>query len=215
MVSRNIFRVFPPSENFEFDPEEDEPTLEVSWPHLQLIYELFLRFLESPDFFGKKYIDQRFVLKLLDLFDSKNPRERDFLKTFLHRIYGNLLELRAFIRNVFENKINNSKWIQYIDQYCSIFALEIEQKSTTLIGSIQFFKDFRILIQKLHNFNNSHWFHSILQRFSSFDPKIKQKSTTLIGSIQFFKDFRILIQKLFASNIFKLSSNFMSVIKTY
>lgn len=36
MVSRNIFRVLPPSDNSEFDPEEDEPTLEVSWPHLQV-----------------------------------------------------------------------------------------------------------------------------------------------------------------------------------
>ncbi|CAK5027735.1 unnamed protein product [Meloidogyne enterolobii] len=101
MVSRNIFRVLPPSDNSEFDPEEDEPTLEVSWPHLQLVYELFLRFLESPDFqatLGKKYIDQRFVLQLLELFDSEDPRERDFLKTILHRIYGKFLGLRAFIR---------------------------------------------------------------------------------------------------------------------
>uniref|UniRef100_A0A8R1ESC1 Uncharacterized protein n=1 Tax=Caenorhabditis japonica TaxID=281687 RepID=A0A8R1ESC1_CAEJA len=100
MVGKNIFRVLPPSENCEFDPEEDEPTLEASWPHLQLVYELFLRFLESPDFqasIGKEYIDQRFVLKLLDLFDSEDPRERDFLKTVLHRIYGKFLGLRAFI----------------------------------------------------------------------------------------------------------------------
>ncbi|XP_030286155.1 serine/threonine-protein phosphatase 2A 56 kDa regulatory subunit epsilon isoform [Sparus aurata] len=36
MISVNIFRTLPPSENPEFDPEEDEPTLEASWPHLQL-----------------------------------------------------------------------------------------------------------------------------------------------------------------------------------
>lgn len=106
MVSKNIFRVLPPSDNSEFDPEEDEPTLEVSWPHLQLVYELFLRFLESPDFqaaTGKKFIDQRFVLNLLDLFDSEDPRERDFLKTVLHRIYGKFLGLRAFIRKQINN----------------------------------------------------------------------------------------------------------------
>jgi hypothetical protein len=28
------------------------------------------------------------VLKLLELFDSEDPRERDYLKTILHRIYG-------------------------------------------------------------------------------------------------------------------------------
>ncbi|KHJ43289.1 protein phosphatase 2A regulatory B subunit [Trichuris suis] len=66
-----------------------------------LVYEFFLRFLESPDFqpaIGKRYIDQRFVLKLLELFDSDDPRERDSLKTVLHRIYGKILGLRAFIR---------------------------------------------------------------------------------------------------------------------
>lgn len=66
-VSANLFRTLPPSENPDFDPEEDDPTLEASWPHLQLVYEVFLRFLESSDFqpaIGKKVIDQKFVLQV-------------------------------------------------------------------------------------------------------------------------------------------------------
>lgn len=169
-----MFRTLPPSSNptgAEFDPEEDEPTLEAAWPHLQvcrhtlthslththteggliccfkvlhlvlvslqLVYEFFLRFLESPDFqpnVAKKYIDQKFVMQvmfsrlkkkkkslllgnrvplcssllstaaqLLDLFDSEDPRERDFLKTTLHRIYGKFLGLRAYIRKQINN----------------------------------------------------------------------------------------------------------------
>ncbi|XP_055879960.1 serine/threonine-protein phosphatase 2A 56 kDa regulatory subunit gamma isoform-like isoform X2 [Biomphalaria glabrata] len=107
--SGNLFRTLPPSSNpsgAEFDPEEDEPTLEAAWPHLQLVYEFFLRFLESPDFqpnTAKRYIDQKFVLQLLDLFDSEDPRERDFLKTILHRIYGKFLGLRAYIRKHINN----------------------------------------------------------------------------------------------------------------
>uniref|UniRef100_A0A8C8M5Y8 Serine/threonine protein phosphatase 2A regulatory subunit n=1 Tax=Oncorhynchus tshawytscha TaxID=74940 RepID=A0A8C8M5Y8_ONCTS len=106
MFSINLFRTLPPSSNptgAEFDPEEDEPTLEAAWPHLQLVYEFFLRFLESPDFqpnVAKKYIDQKF---LLELFDSEDPRERDFLKTILHRIYGKFLGLRAYIRRQINN----------------------------------------------------------------------------------------------------------------
>lgn len=106
MIACNLFRTLPPSENPDFDPEEDDPTLEASWPHLQLVYEFFLRFLESPDFqptIGKKVIDQKFVLQLLELFDSEDPRERDFLKTVLHRIYGKFLGLRAFIRKQINN----------------------------------------------------------------------------------------------------------------
>ena len=64
MFAVNLFRTLPPPANptgAEFDPEEDEPTLEAAWPHLQLVYEFFLRCLESPDFtpsLVKKYIDQ-------------------------------------------------------------------------------------------------------------------------------------------------------------
>lgn len=35
-----MFRTLPPSSNptgAEFDPEEDEPTLEAAWPHLQVL----------------------------------------------------------------------------------------------------------------------------------------------------------------------------------
>ena len=154
--------------------------MEAAWPHLQLVYEFFLRFLESPDFqpnTAKRYIDQAFVLQvcilfiylsqllssskvtfvvqescrrmcrpvllscpfqteraqysscncfvgfvffsaledqivivlfvcffqLLELFDSEDPRERDFLKTILHRIYGKFLGLRAYIRKQINN----------------------------------------------------------------------------------------------------------------
>ena len=66
----NLFRTLPPSSNpsgAEFDPEEDEPTLEAAWPHLQLVYEFLLRFLESADFqanVAKRHIDQKFVLQV-------------------------------------------------------------------------------------------------------------------------------------------------------
>ncbi|KAK4997492.1 serine/threonine-protein phosphatase 2A 56 kDa regulatory subunit delta isoform [Elasticomyces elasticus] len=104
MFSKNLFRPIPPPMNPQgeaYDPEEDEPVLEVAWPHIQVVYEFFLRFIESQDFntnFAKQYIDHHFVLQLLELFDSEDPRERDFLKTTLHRIYGKFLNLRSYIR---------------------------------------------------------------------------------------------------------------------
>lgn len=66
-VACNLFRTLGPSENTDYDPDEDEPTLEAGWPHLQLVYEVFLRFLESPDFqpsLAKKYIDQKFIMEV-------------------------------------------------------------------------------------------------------------------------------------------------------
>ena len=94
MFMANAFRVLPPPSRIngaDFDPEEDDPILEPSWPHLQLVYDLFGIFLDSPSFqpsFAKKFMDQSFVVRLLDLFESEDPRERDLLKTILHRVYG-------------------------------------------------------------------------------------------------------------------------------
>ena len=177
MFSVNSFRTLGPTGNpsgAEFDPEEDEPTLEVSiglnyffhhcrwfesstriknykklkdhtyiflpnplfqaaWPHLQLIYEFFLRFLESADFqptIAKRFIDQKFVLQLLELFDSEDPRERDFLKTTLHRIYGKFLGLRAYIRK----QINN---IFYKVSCGYGLASEVTSKKTGLLTGRQ------------------------------------------------------------------------------
>ena len=45
-----------------------------------------------------RYLDKSFVKKYLDLFDSEDPRERDYLKTILHRIYGKFLPLRESIK---------------------------------------------------------------------------------------------------------------------
>ncbi|KAI5812061.1 phosphatase 2A regulatory B subunit-domain-containing protein [Pyronema omphalodes] len=109
MFAKNLFRPIPPPVNpvgDAFDPEEDEPVLEVAWPHIQTVYEFFLRFIESQDFntnIAKQHIDHQFVLQLLELFDSEDPRERDFLKTTLHRIYGKFLNLRSYIRRSINN----------------------------------------------------------------------------------------------------------------
>ncbi|KAL3241205.1 protein phosphatase 2A regulatory subunit RTS1 [Nakaseomyces bracarensis] len=109
MFKINLFRPIPPPVNPVgdiYDPDEDEPVNELAWPHMQLVYEFFLRFVESPDFnhqIAKQYIDQDFILKLLELFDSEDIRERDCLKTTLHRIYGKFLSLRSFIRRSINN----------------------------------------------------------------------------------------------------------------
>ncbi|KAJ1396009.1 protein phosphatase 2A regulatory B subunit, partial [Ochromonadaceae sp. CCMP2298] len=42
MVKVNLLRTLPPQTD-DFDPEEDEPAMEAMWPHLQVVYEFFLR----------------------------------------------------------------------------------------------------------------------------------------------------------------------------
>ncbi|KAJ4837320.1 hypothetical protein Tsubulata_048510 [Turnera subulata] len=99
MVSTNLFRTRTPQprENKVVDGvdlEEEEPLMDAAWPHLQIVYEFFLRFVASPETdakLAKKFIDQPFIIKLLELFDSEDPREREYLKTILHRIYGKFM----------------------------------------------------------------------------------------------------------------------------
>ena len=109
MVQINLFRPLPPS-TFEltgvYNPEEDEPSSEPSWVHLQVLYEFLLRLATSTETDAKlmdKYFTRKFILQLLELFDSEDPRERDYLKTILHRIYGNFMSLRPFIRRAINN----------------------------------------------------------------------------------------------------------------
>lgn len=106
MISVNIFRCLPPTSHENSgaesgDPDEDEMFLDPSWTHLQIVYELLLRYVISPDMdtkVSKRYLDHSFVLKLLNLFDSEDPREREYLKTILHRIYGKFMVHRPYIR---------------------------------------------------------------------------------------------------------------------
>lgn len=111
MVAMNIFRALPPPTHHNsvldsFDAEEDEPTTEPSWPHLQLVYDIFFRFIMSPEVdpkICKRYIKHSFVLRLIGLFQSEDSRERLYLKTILHRIYGKYMVHRPFIRRTITN----------------------------------------------------------------------------------------------------------------
>jgi serine/threonine-protein phosphatase 2A regulatory subunit B' len=100
MVRCNLLRSLP-SPSDDYDPEEDDPVLEPAWPHYQIIYEFFLRFIVSTEVnakIAKKYIDPQFIRMWIDLFDSEDPRERDYVKTTLHRMYGKFMTYRSFIR---------------------------------------------------------------------------------------------------------------------
>uniref|UniRef100_A0AAX7TQ88 Serine/threonine protein phosphatase 2A regulatory subunit n=1 Tax=Astatotilapia calliptera TaxID=8154 RepID=A0AAX7TQ88_ASTCA len=197
MISVNIFRTLPPSENPEFDPEEDEPTLEASWPHLQLVYEFFLRFLESPDFqpsMAKRYVDQKFVLQLLELFDSEDPREREYLKTILHRVYGKLLGLRAYIRkqinNIFLRFIYETEHFNGVAELLEILGSIINGFALPLKSEHKQFL-VRVLIP-LHTAKSLSIFHaqvangfSIIRGLLKYWPKTcTQKEVMFLGEIE-------------------------------
>jgi serine/threonine-protein phosphatase 2A regulatory subunit B' len=83
---------------------------EIAWPHIELVYELFFACLESSHFrveYAKSFLDSKFIRQLIRLFESEDTRERNCLKTILHKIYSIMVPLRAQIRSEISNVLLN------------------------------------------------------------------------------------------------------------
>lgn len=147
MAAANLFRTLPCSNHDgklaeAYDPEEEEPALEPAWNHLQIVYEVLYRFVASPETdakLAKRYIDHSFVLRLIDLFDSEDQREREYLKTILHRIYGKFMVHRPFIRKainnvfyqfIFETERHNgiAEMLEFLGSIINGFALPLKEE---------------------------------------------------------------------------------------
>ncbi|CAM0954011.1 unnamed protein product [Alopecurus aequalis] len=153
MFAVNLFRVFPPSYRSSGgggEGDEDEPMFDPAWCHLQLVYELLLKFIGSTSLdakIGKKYFDHSFIVRLLNLLDSEDPRERDSLKTILHRIYGKFMVHRPFIRKavsnifyhfVFETQRHNgiAELLEVFGSVISGFALPLKEEHKIFLWKV-------------------------------------------------------------------------------
>ncbi|KAI5556354.1 hypothetical protein POPTR_018G034200v4 [Populus trichocarpa] len=147
MCAVNLFRVFPPnyrsnSSSIGENDDNDDPMFDPAWPHLQIVYDLLLRFINSTCLdakVAKKYIDHSFILRLLDLFDTEDPRERECLKAILHRVYGKFMVHRPFIRKslsnifyrfVFETEKHNgiAELLEIFGSIISGFAMPLKEE---------------------------------------------------------------------------------------
>lgn len=143
-ASTNLFRALAPLpvESAGGEGEEEPIPKDPAWSHLHIVYEFFLRFIVNAQIDArvlKKHINGPFVLRLLELFDSQDVRERDYLKTLLHRIYAKFMSLRAFIRkamnHVFYQFIYDSEHFNGVGEMLEIlgsiingFALPLKQE---------------------------------------------------------------------------------------
>eukprot|EP00040_Diaphanoeca_grandis_P034863 m.217687 g.217687 ORF g.217687 m.217687 type:complete len:1079 (+) comp33242_c2_seq1:381-3617(+) len=103
-LEKNLFRSFATAANphsAPFDPEDDEPILEPAWPHLHLVYTLFLRCLESKSLNSELYakvVSNAFIRQFMELCGSCDPRERNLAKSCIHKMYGRFMPIRGPIR---------------------------------------------------------------------------------------------------------------------
>ncbi|KAG6413540.1 hypothetical protein SASPL_126254 [Salvia splendens] len=103
MTQDHLFRPLPPP-NTSITcilPDDDDliATPSAAWPHLQHVYDILLCLVISMD--SKtlgEYIKESFILNLLALFKSDDPRERERLKNVYHHIYSKLHGSRSFMR---------------------------------------------------------------------------------------------------------------------
>ncbi|KAA8535966.1 hypothetical protein F0562_028444 [Nyssa sinensis] len=116
MISANLFRPLSPSSTsssvicFLPDDEEVTATPVAAWPHLQIVYDILLRLIINSDATTlQDYIDHSFLLNLLSLFQSEDPRERESLKNVFHLIYSKFTLHRSFMR-----KAMNDVFLHYI-----------------------------------------------------------------------------------------------------
>ena len=188
-VNANLFRTLgwgsPQQKTPTLDPDEDEPNLEEAWPHYQVVYELLLRFIMNHEMDAteiREALTDTFILKLLELFNSEDPRERDYLKTLLHRIYGRFMPIREFIRKsimnfflkiAFEYEENNG-----ISELLEILWSIINGFNSPLKDSHIFF--FEKALLPLHKVSNLSTFHTQLQNWI---VQFLEKDITLASKI--------------------------------
>lgn len=182
MIQKNIFRPLPVVKKgtvAEMGIEEEENTVDPSWPHLQPVYEFFLQLIvnDAADVKSlKTFITHKFIQEFLELFDSEEPKEREYLKNILHRLYAKLVPRRKMIRKaindcfytlIHENfKFNGAaELLDILASIISGFAVPLREEH------VYFFKT---VIIPLHKVQTCQKFHSELLRcsmlFVSKDP---------------------------------------------
>ena len=120
--------------------DDEETVVDNGWVHLQFVYELFLKLILLPWFNGKyaeKYFSSVFLRQLINNFSSEDTREREFLKTILHRLYGKFMLARPIIKTHIQN----------------IFLLYVYESSDNIPGIGDLLEVYRMSLYRINN----HW----------------------------------------------------------
>ncbi|XP_050262296.1 serine/threonine protein phosphatase 2A 57 kDa regulatory subunit B' beta isoform-like [Quercus robur] len=167
MLSTNLFRPLPPPSNPSIssdliDDEDSISSFPPTWSHLQIVYDILLRLVINMDPETlRNYVNHPFLLNLLSLFRSEDPRERESLKNVYHRIYSRFTFYRSFMR-----KSMNDVFLHYIfekERHCGIGDL-LEIWGTLINGFTVPLKEehklflMRVLIP-LHKTKGMHTYH--------------------------------------------------------
>jgi len=186
MIQKNVFRPLPvvkKSGPNEMGIEEEEVVMDASWPHLQPVYEFFLQLIvnDAADVKSlKTFISHKFIQEFLELFDSEEPKEREYLKNILHRLYAKLVPRRKMIRKTitdcFYTLIHENFRFNGAPELLDILASIISGFAVPLREEHVYF--FKTVIIPLHKVQTCQKFHSELLRCSMLLNRLQ----AMIGS---------------------------------
>lgn len=178
MIRKNIFRPLIPIKKSgdklglsETGIEDEDLSVDPAWPHLQGIYEIFLKIV-MHDLIDSKvlknFITPGFVHDFFALFNTEESRERDYLKTIAHRLYSRLVPRRKIFRramtDVFLSIIHENKKCNGANEILELLSSMISGFSFPLREEhLNFFKN---VIVPLHKVYYSTVFHEQLLRCS-------------------------------------------------
>ncbi len=175
MIKRNIFRPLPIVKKQglagESGMDDEEVILDPSWPHLLPVYEFFLQLIisEAVDMKSlRTYISHKFIQEFLELLDSEEPKEREYLKNILHRLYAKLVPRRKMIRKAITDTFNTliheaykfngtSELLDILAAVISGFAVPLREEHIIFFHNI---------IIPLHKVQTCHKYHNELLRCS-------------------------------------------------
>ena len=99
IIEVNIFRPIPLIKKVELEAMDEganniEPA-DKSWSTLIVVYEIYIHIIKHPaitETILKYFITESYIQNILDLFESENAEERDYLKQIIHKLYSKVVK---------------------------------------------------------------------------------------------------------------------------
>lgn len=113
MFEKNLFRPLI-KKNKSIGPsekgvKEEETVTDYSWKHIEPIYKIYDKYvnneLVSGDLHLKEHTNDTFIQQYLDLLDSDNAKERDYLRLILYQIYAKTKTKRKTLRKAINDQL--------------------------------------------------------------------------------------------------------------
>ncbi|ETO25816.1 serine/threonine protein phosphatase 2A B56 delta subunit, partial [Reticulomyxa filosa] len=96
----------------------------------------------------RKCLEKRFVGNLIGLFVSEDIREREYLKAILHRVYGQFMSMRIFIRTsianacfqtIYDPNRTENGIAEFLEIFCSIingFSVPVKEEHKEFLQNV-------------------------------------------------------------------------------